>query len=389
MLRQVALGLPRARFTNPSFVSRQAISHLRSSRFSAPLAQPLGVRYKSDIATEIGKVSEPVTDAAANAASVVSQVSPDQIGYFQSVGLAQGWFWPEYIFQHAMEYIHVYTGMPWWATIMTLALTTRCMMLPLYLSSSDSAAKMARVKPELTAIMERTKNASDQREIQTAMLERRKLMKDNNIKVINMAKPLLSVPIFLGFFNALRGMSNVPVDGLTTQGLAWFQNLAVADPYCGLQIITASLYAATFKFFGGETGAAQVTPVMKKVFTYMPFIAVPLTMSLPSSICLYFAVNSVFSIIQSNVLKSTAIRKFLNLAPLVTPEEQAEINKRMGIDATKDAGNDSIMAALRKRYQDAKDQAQRRVAEEERKKIAEAAAKIEKESKYIQIRKRE
>ena len=152
MLRQVALGLPRSRVANPSFASRHVISPLRSARFSAPLAQPLGVRHKSDIATEIGKVSEPVSDAAANAASVVSQVSPDQIGYFQSVGLAQGWFWPEYIFQHAMEYVHVYTGMPWWATIVTLALTTRCLMLPLYLSSSSLSSLRSWSAPRMPVI---------------------------------------------------------------------------------------------------------------------------------------------------------------------------------------------------------------------------------------------
>jgi len=356
-----------------------------------------GVRYKSEIATEIGKVSEDgaqaagqaagqISDAAQAAVQQVAAVSPDQIGYFQSVGLAQSWMWPEGIFQHIMEYVHVYSGLPWWATIFAVTMGTRALMLPLYLSSSDASARMARVKPELTDIMERTKKATDQRDIQMAMIERRKLMKDNNIKVLNMAKPLLSVPIFLGFFNALRGMSHVPVDGLATQGLAWFHNLAAMDPYCGLQIITATLYAATFKFFGGETGAAQVSPVMKKVFTYMPFVAVPLTMSLPASVCFYFAINSVCSIIQSNVLKSTSIRKFLGLAPMVTPEEQAEINKRMGTDQQK-PGNDSIVAALRQKYQDAKEQAERRVEEEERKKAADANAKLEMQSRYIQFQK--
>lgn len=345
----------------------------------------LGVRHKSEIASEIGKVSDAVSEAVQIVAAQVPQISADQIGYFQSVGLAQSWFWPEGIFQHIFEYIKVYSGMPWWATIAVVALTSRTCMLPLYLSSSDAAAKMARIKPELTVLMEKTKKASDQREIQQAMIQRRKLMQDNNIKVLNMAKPLLSVPVFLGFFNALRGMSNVPVEGFTTQGIAWFQNLSAVDPYCGLQIITATLYAATFKFFGGETGAAQVSPVMKKVFTYMPFIAVPLTMALPSSVCFYFAINSVFSLIQSNVLKSSTLRSKLGLAPMVSPEEQAEINRRMGIDSAS-ASNDSIIAAIRKKYQDARDQAERKVAEEERKKHAEANARLESESRYIQIR---
>nr|UJH94438.1 Oxa1 [Starmerella bombicola] len=381
-----------AKFVSRSFPSSQKVllpSHARI------LGQPalygalsgLGVRHKSEIASEIGKVSDAAAEAVQNVAAQVPQIPADQIGYFQSVGLAQSWVWPEGIFQHLLEYINVYSGMPWWATIMVVALTARTCMLPLYLSSSDAAAKMARIKPELTVLMEKTKQATDQREIQQAMVQRRKLMQDNNIKVLNMAKPLLSVPVFLGFFNALRGMSNVPVEGFTTQGLAWFQNLSAVDPYCGLQIITATLYAATFKFFGGETGAAQVSPVMKKVFTYMPFVAVPLTMALPSSVCFYFAINSVFSVIQSNVLKSPTLRKKLGLAPMVSPEEQAEINKRMGID-TASASNDSIVAALRKKYQDAKDQAERKVAEEERKKLAEANAKLESESRYIQIRKR-
>lgn len=361
-----------------------------------PAMMPSGVRFKSSISQEIGAISTPaaekageVADAAANASSSVSEAIatttsylPNQIGYFQQVGLAESWVWPKGFFQHVFEIAHAYSGLSWWATILVVTLGLRFLMLPLYISASDSTAKMARIKPELTKIMEKTKNATDQVEIQKAMLERKQLMKKADVKIINMIKPIASVPIFLGVFGALSGMCKVPIPGLETEGLLWFPNLVAADPYCGLQIITACLYSLTFKLFGGETGSQSLSPVMKKVFTWMPFIAVPLTMSLPASICFYFAINAVFSILQSNLLKVPAVRSALKLAPMLTPEEQRKVDAEVARTQSS-----TIVGALRQKYDDAKVQAEKRVAQEAKAKqdnMNKAAAEAK---RYVQYRK--
>mgnify|MGYP004707333487 FL=1 len=398
---------------------------LVNSRLLFPV-NAIGLRYKSDVSSEINKFSEKISPVLpTESAEVTAQgvqgvqgvqdaqsietiqsiqnitpdsvatmdhiqtiaesvpISPDQIGYFESVGLAESWISPSGFFQHIFEYVNVYTGMPWWGTILTVTIATRLLMLPLYIASSDTSAKMTRIKPELTDLLERTKNTSDPIEMQKVVLERRNLMKENKIKILDMGKPLLSVPIFIGYFNALRGMSNVPVSGFTSEGMAWFTNLAAPDPFCGLQILTAAFYAATFRYFGGETGAATVSPVMQKVFTYMPFIAVPLTMPLPASVCFYFSINAVFAVLQSLMLNSAKVRAILGMSKMVTPEEQAVINQRLGTSAS---GDDSVISALRKKYQDARDNAEKRMRDEQIKKMKDDEYKMVKQNEYIQIR---
>lgn len=345
-------------------------------------SKPLGVRFKSDISTQISNIGQKAAEV--DPSGTVPAVAADQIGYFQSIGLAQSWFSPTGFFQHIFEMAHVYTGLPWWATILTVTLVTRVFMFPLYTSSSDNSAKMARIKPELTAIMETTKHATEQVEIQQAMLARRNLMKEKNISVLSMAKPLLAVPIFIGVFGSLNGMAGANVAGLSTDGFAWFTNLAVADPYAGLQIITAVLYSLTFRFFGGETGANQLSPVMKKVFLWMPFIAVPLTMSLPSCVVFYFAINGVVSIVQSQLLKSSWVRRKIGLSPLVTAEEQEQINARMPASHKKEA--QTIRGALRQRYEDAQEKAEKKAEEDYRSRQQKNDAEIAEQSRYIQIR---
>lgn len=365
------------------FPRRQMVFPGLLNQLKSPL-KPSGVRLKSDISTQIANIGQNAADADPSGA--LPAVAADQIGYFQSIGLAHSWFSPTGFFQHIFEYAHVYTGLPWWATILVVTLATRVFMFPLYTSSSDSSAKMARIKPELTSIMEKTKHATEQVEIQQAMLARRQLMKENNISVLSMAKPLLAVPIFIGVFGSLSGMASANVAGLAEGGLAWFSNLEIADPYAGLQIITAVLYSLTFRFFGGETGANQLSPVMKKVFLWMPFIAVPLTMSLPACVVFYFAINGVVSIVQSQILKSHWARRMLGLAPLVSKSEQEQINARMPASHKQEA--QTIRGALRQRYEDAQEKAERKAEENQRTKQQKNDAEIIEQSRYIQIRPR-
>lgn len=359
---------------------------LRSTRHNLP-----GIRFKSDISsmpeiTEVinsvsSDVAESVMDATSKAPNAVSLISPDQIGYFQSLGLADSWIWPTGFFQHIFEYAHVYTGLPWWATILVVTIGTRLLMLPLYTSSSDATAKMAHIKPELTEIMERAKTSTNQMDMQRAMMDRRRLLKEHDVKMRNLAKPMFGIPVFFGVFGALNGMSKASVAGFTQEGLGWFQNLSSADPYCGLQIITALTYSFTFKFFGGETGSGTLSPVMQKVFTYMPFIAVPLTMALPSSICFYLAINGAFSVIQSNLLKNATVRKKIGLAPILTPAEQAKYDQ-----IVKKTQTDSIIATLREKYENAKLEAERKIEAEQRSKAAQADFLAARNKQYVQFR---
>lgn len=338
----------------------------------------LGRRFKStsetiaDLSESISEVQTqlPSVDQMADTtAKIVDQAShsigelSNHIGYLNSIGLAQTWHWPADIIQHALEYVHVYTGLPWWGTICTVTVLVRLLMFPIYLKSSDMIAKNSKIKPQLDKITKQLMNTTDLAEGQKIALKRRKLLSDNGIKNRWLAAPMLQLPIAIGFFNALRSMANFPVDGFTNQGIAWFNDLSMTDPYLGLQIITASVLMS-FSRLGGETGAQQFSGPMKRFFIILPLVSIPATMKLSSAVVLYFAVNGTFSVLQTLLLRNKWFRKKMNIADVVQHPP----------DSTKT--NNGIFAAIRENMNTARERAEkRRLMKEEEERVHELIKK--------------
>lgn len=235
---------------------------------------------------------------------------------------------------------------------MCVTVAMRTLLLPLYIKSSDHSARMTMLKPELNKITQDYMKVEDPLEGQRLLIKRRKLMQDSGVKTLYLMMPMFSIPFFIGIFSGLNRMCAAKVYGMMDQGLYWFPDLTAADPYLGLQVITAVVYAATIKM-GGETGASPMSPGMKKIFTYMPFIAVPMTMGVPAATCLYFATNSVLSVGQTLLLKSPTARKFLGLHPIVHPK----------LDPTTE--NMSALDQIKQTFQKAKDRAEKMAREQE------------------------
>ncbi|CCH59033.1 hypothetical protein TBLA_0B01890 [Henningerozyma blattae CBS 6284] len=249
------------------------------------------------------------------------------LGYLNSIGMANNWWRPTDLIQNLLELTHVYTGLPWWGTICTLTIVIRLLLVPLFIKSSDTVARNSRIKPQLDIIGKKMSSATDLSQTQLYNLERKQLLAKHGIKNRWLIAPMIQLPIALGFFGALRHMANYPVDGFTNQGILWFTDLSQADPFLGLQIITAAVYIS-FTRAGGETGAQQFSPVMKKVFTLLPLISIPATMKLSSAVVLYFAINGSISVLQTFLLKNKWVRHKLKIADVVHhPVPQDQQNK--------------------------------------------------------------
>lgn len=316
-----------------------------------------------------------VSDAAssiADQASLVIGEASNQIGYLSSIGLAKSWWWPPELLQNIMEQIHVYAGLPWWGTIVATTVLVRLLMFPLYVKSSDTVARNSKIKPQLDVINAEMMSTTDMIEGQKVAMKRKKLLADNGIKNRYLAAPILQVPIALGFFSGLRQMANYPVDGFTNQGLAWFPDLSLADPYLGLQIITASVFIS-FTRLGGETGAQQFSPGMKNFFTIMPLLSIPATMNLSAGVVLYFAVNGACSVLQTLVLRNQWIRKKLNIAEVVKHAPSTSGPPK------------GIIETFRENMNKAREQAEKRQLMQENEKKMQEAAKEQKSNSTIRI----
>lgn len=299
--------------------------------------------------------------ATSNGSQIIGEAS-QHIGYLQSIGLAKSWWWPPDLIQHVLEIVHVYTGLPWWATIALTTLSVRAVLFPIYVKSSDMMARNAKIKPKLDEIQAELYSAVDMAESQTVMMKRKRLLQEHGIKNRYLMAPILQLPIAIGFFAGLRGMTNAGVDGFQNGGILWFQDLTAADPYLGLQCLSAAVIMG-FMRAGGETGAQVWTPQVKKILTYLPLISIPATMSLSSGVILYFFVNGLFSVFQSFLLKNKSFRKAFGLAELVPPKPIDPSVPQKGIAET-------FKEHFEKTRQQAEKKAEARMREDKQKELA-------------------
>jgi len=249
----------------------------------------------------------------------VSDMTSDQIGYLDSIGMAQGWG-PTAIVENILEMTHVYTGLPWWGTIVAATVGIRILMFPLYMKASANAAKTNKVKPLLDQALAEMKSAETPQEQYLAMANRKKIMKENDIHTVHQLFPVVQLPIAYGFFQALRKMANYPVDGFSTGGYAWFQDLTQVDPYLGLQCIAAAVVIGIVRS-GGETGSSAMNKPMKKIMTILPLASILITKNFSAAVVLYFAVNSVISFVQTTILRNSAFRRLTNMPSNIPPQQ--------------------------------------------------------------------
>lgn len=283
-------------------------------------------RFNSSASTSSNDIKTTLTnfDVESTASSITEPLTTltlDQIGYLNSIGFAQGWG-PTASIERILEVAHVYTGLPWWGTIVATTIAVRCIMFPLYVKASANAAKMSHVKPELDEALQDLQNASNQQEQLLAAQKRKKIMKEHDIKMSHQFFPMLQLPIAYGFFQGLRKMANYPVEGFQTQGLSWFENLSAVDPYCGLQVLTAAVVIGMVRS-GGETGAQQMNPLMKKVMIWLPIASIFITKEFSAAVVLYFAANATFSFFQTMLLRSAWFRKTMKMPEMAKRDPNA------------------------------------------------------------------
>lgn len=274
--------------------------------------------------TTLGFDTPDAVQAATDAASQIStSLTPDQLGYLHSVGLVDGW-WPSDMFQEALELVHVFTGMPWWVTISVTTIVIRVLIFPLFVRSSDTTAKSQKIMPLTNKIRGEISQATrrgDQRMQQIKTFQLKELNKRYGIRYRDMfISPVVQMAFAMGAFFGVREMANLPIDTFNTGGALWFADLTAADPYVGLQIISACLYAGSF-LLGGETAMSQTSATMKKVFVVLPFASILFTWNLSAGVMVYLTANGVCSVIQSRLLRSPGFRKWAKIAPLTAKNQ--------------------------------------------------------------------
>jgi YidC/Oxa1 family membrane protein insertase len=215
---------------------------VRFNSSSQPPAIPNAPLPQSSTPSEVPQL--PSLDDVINLSKSNLAELPERIGYLKDLGLDYGWG-PTAFAEWLLEHVHIYTGTPWWASIVITAVLVRVALTKPMLKASSNAAKMGVIKPMTEPITQRMNQCRKQAD-QTGMLEARqelmRVYKRAGINPLSSFVPLIQVPIGYGIFRLLRGMANLPVPGLESGGFLWFQDLSASDPFFILPIATAGMF---------------------------------------------------------------------------------------------------------------------------------------------------
>lgn len=209
---------------------------------SAATSSPSGTAVEITQAEPNVIPSDLVSSSSSITDSLLSEPVAHQMGDFAAQGFG-GWS-PSGMVQSSLEFLHVQTGLPWWASILIVTALVRTAVLPLNLRLMGNASRLARVQPQFTALTEQVKRAretGDTAALQHAGLRAQKLMEDANASPFKgLLGPLVQMPIALSFFFGIRNMCNAGFPALKVGGLGWFMDLTVPDPTWVLPMMSSA-----------------------------------------------------------------------------------------------------------------------------------------------------
>ena len=111
------------------------------------------------------------------------------------------------------------------------------------------------------------------------------------------------------------------------EGLAWFKDLTVADPYYALPVLNSLIFWITIEV-GAADGMQGADPAMvqrmKNIMRFMALIFIPITASFPSSLFCYWITSSGFSLVQSTIIKNPLVREMLRIPQVVKRKDPLE-----------------------------------------------------------------
>lgn len=277
-----------------------------TASFGTPLAEELSANATGNLSS-----------AAAEA------LTPGTIGYLHSLGVDHGWG-PSTMVQALLETIHVSAGLPWWGTILASVILVRTVQFPFYCKMSSNAAKMKEIAPLIAPKQKMMMDHQKRGETQEMMMVRAETLQMYQTAGINklwLFFPFTQIPIFYGFYKTLRAMADVPVPAFVDDGLLWFSDLSVSDPYLLIPAAASGLIGLQV-YMGGEGGTNQFSKSVKLAMGLgLPMVSFAISYAWPAALVFYMFINTLFGVVQSTVLKNRRFREYMGLYPLTSSAE--------------------------------------------------------------------
>ena len=247
-------------------------------------------------------------------------------------------------------YFHQTLGVPWWLSIVMLTVIVRSLLFPLTVKQVRSMRAMQDLKPHMDRVRAQFKdNPQRQRE------EMAKVYQDQGVNPLGGCLPILvQMPVFIGIFYVIRKFGGVPgpngtapeYPSFTDGGILWFQDLAHADPYYLLPIISAvTMLAAT------EITAKNMDPQQRWLMRLLPVGFTVFLLNFPAGLFMYWITSNLVTLVQNYVIYNHGPGRKTSDSKATAKDLQAETpNKGRSPESNeKDPAKQAAKIAKRKR----------------------------------------
>ncbi|KAL2140999.1 hypothetical protein VTI28DRAFT_2967 [Corynascus sepedonium] len=309
--KRIGSALPLLAASQPLLFSlRQARNASTQSTTATPTSNPDASNLTDVTGTPVNLTGSDLLDI------------PEQIGFLKTLGLDYGWG-PTAFMQTILEHVYVYTGLPWWASIAVVAVGIRLALLKPALDASENSIKYQELlkDPRYQAATEEMKRVLVTGNHLAGAQARAKITLMNKAAGYSLWKnfvPMIQLPIGIGMFRLIKGMSALPVPSFENGGLLWFTDLTASDPLFILPIATGIVVAMGLRIPLPYMAAQQ-----RKMMKIMSLVVMPLStvvaLFLPSGLTWYFFLSSLLHTVQAFFMHQPWFRRLVGLRPLTAP----------------------------------------------------------------------
>ena len=258
-----------------------------------------------------------------------------------------------------LDFVHLYTGMPWWLSIVAATLAVRSLLLPLAIFQYRNGARMTMMRPEMEAINTRFKakmadlQGVTMQDRQQHRLNMQQLMAKYQCNpLFTLVQPIASAPIFLSFFFAVQSMHTLHTS-FAAGGFGHVFDLSAADPYLVLPVLNAVTMLIPIEFLPDPNAMTdEQRQRMKLVFRAIAVLFIFLGRSFPAGLFVYWIASNVFTIFQQLLLRSPAVKRALEIPdtsgvdnPIAWPEWMGGGPKKGGGSGGAAGGGGSAVTA--------------------------------------------
>ncbi|XP_077267073.1 cytochrome c oxidase assembly protein COX18, mitochondrial [Temnothorax americanus] len=253
---------------------------------------------------------------------------------------------PIKVAQDSLLFVHDCTGLPWWSVIILTTIMMRTTVtLPLSFYQLYIFAKLESLKYEMDEITKEMKKeinygthkynwskkyATSLYNISVKKQWNKLLVRENCHPAKASLLVLVQVPLWISLSMSIRNLcymlpkqdasAYTTYQEFTTDGFLWISNLTIADPFVlpiAMGLFNLAIIEITCMSRVKESTKWQ--RYLTNFFRVVTIGMIPIAMSVPSCLSLYWATSSAFGLFQNLILLSPKLRRFAKV-PTTTSE---------------------------------------------------------------------